>query len=43
LQQQARFDAFVHEYNSRRPHRTHDSQTPDVVYFNTLASARQAA
>ena len=36
----ARYFAF---YNSRRPHRAHDGQTPDVVYFNTLASAKRAA
>jgi len=36
----ARYFAF---YNSRRPHRAHDGQTPDAVYFNTLAPAMQAA
>jgi putative transposase len=36
----ARYFVF---YNSRRPHRAHDVQTPDMVYFNTLAPATRAA
>ncbi len=30
-------------YNARRPHQSHDGQTPDMVYFATLAPLAQAA
>jgi putative transposase len=30
-------------YNARRPHQSHDGQTPDMVYFATLAPLVQAA
>ena len=32
LQQQARFDTFVHEYNHERPHRALDMATPPSHY-----------
>ena len=32
LQQQARFDAFVHEFNTERPHEALAMQTPSDVY-----------
>ena len=32
LQQQARFDAFVHRYNTERPHQALDMQTPSSLY-----------
>jgi putative transposase len=35
-----RYFAF---YNARRPHRAHESQTPDEIYFGTLAQLPAAA
>jgi len=35
--------AYFDFYNARRPHRAHDGQTPDVVYFATLEQPRAAA
>jgi putative transposase len=35
-----RYFAF---YNARRPHRAHEGQTPDAIYFATLAQVRAAA
>jgi len=35
-----RYFAF---YNARRPHRTHEGQTPDTIYFGTLAQLHAAA
>ncbi len=32
LQQQARFDEFIHEFNSERPHEALDMKVPDEVY-----------
>ncbi len=33
---------YVHFYNARRPHRSLDRQTPDVVYFKSLPLAAAA-
>ena len=30
-------------YNARRPHQSHDGQTPDMVYFNSLPPMQAAA
>jgi len=30
-------------YNARRPHRAHDGQTPDEIYFGTLTQLLAAA
>jgi putative transposase len=35
--------AYIEFYNTRRPHRAHDGQTPNMVYFATLPQARAAA
>jgi putative transposase len=35
-----RYFAF---YNARRPHRAHEGQTPDAIYFGTLMPLRAAA
>ncbi len=32
LQQQARFDEFIHEFNTERPHEALDMKTPNEVY-----------
>ena len=38
LQQQVRFDAFVHEFNTERPHEALQMKTPAEVYrYSTLA------
>jgi len=34
---------YLSFYNSRRPHRAHGGDTPDMVYFTTLATAALAA
>jgi len=34
--------AYLDFYNARRPHRAHGGQTPDVVYFGSLAPLLQA-
>ncbi len=34
---------YIDFYNTRRPHRAHEGQTPDVVYFATLAATPEAA
>jgi putative transposase len=35
--------AYIDFYNTRRPHRAHDGQTPDMVYFATLEPLPAAA
>ena len=35
--------AYFEFYNTRRPHQSHDGQTPDMVYFATLAPVLKAA
>ena len=36
LQQQAKFDAFVHEFNNERPHEALDMKFPaDIYKFST--------
>jgi len=35
--------AYFTFYNERRPHQSHDGQTPDVVYFNSLPQTLAAA
>ena len=39
----AGISAYIHFYNSRRPHRAHGGQTPDAVYFASLPATREAA
>jgi len=34
---------YIDFYNTRRPHRAHDGQTPDVVYFAALPAIKEAA
>jgi putative transposase len=34
---------YLDFYNTRRPHQSHDGQTPDMVYFAALAPLAQAA
>ena len=34
---------YLDFYNTRRPHQSHDGQTPDMVYFATLTPLAQAA
>jgi transposase InsO family protein len=38
LQQQERFDRFVHEYNTERPHEALDLQPPTTAYASSLRS-----
>ena len=38
LQQQARFDEFVHEFNTERPHEALDMKIPNEVYFPSTRS-----
>ena len=33
----------VHIYNTRRPHRAFDGQTPDAIYFAGLPTVKAAA
>ena len=35
--------AYFDFYNARRPHRSHDGRTPDMVYFTALAPMKAAA
>jgi hypothetical protein len=35
LQQQARFDAFMEEFNTERPHQALEMQRPAEVYFSS--------
>ncbi len=39
----AGLDAYFAFYNSRRPHRSHDGRTPDMVYFESLPQIPAAA
>lgn len=39
-EQIGRYFAF---YNARRPHRAHEGQTPDAIYFGTLTPMQAAA
>ena len=34
---------YIDFYNTRRPHRAHDRQTPDDVYFASLSEIEEAA
>jgi len=34
---------YIDFYNTRRPHRAHGGDTPDMIYFATLPAVRQAA
>ena len=35
--------AYFDFYNARRPHQSHDGRTPDMVYFATLPTMKEAA
>ena len=34
---------YIDFYNTRRPHRAHGGDTPDMIYFATLPAIQQAA
>lgn len=34
---------YIDFYNARRPHQSHDGRTPDMVYFDTLPTMKEAA